>query len=113
VKANCFASAYAILDTINKKEFFIMFIMSSLLFEHLSKSWFEVLGFAIAGFFFHITYLKRSKEGKKEAAKAYLDCIYVSALSALLTFFVPYKLALGVYAFFLVVIFYFKIFKQK
>lgn len=90
-----------------------MFIMSSLLFEHLSKSWFEVLGFAIAGFFFHITYLKRSKEGKKEAAKAYLDCIYVSALSALLTFFVPYKLALGVYAFFLAVIFYFKIFKQK
>lgn len=90
-----------------------MFVMSSLLYEHLSKSWFEVLGFAIAGFFFYITYLKRSKEENKEVAKAYLDCIYVSALSSLLTFFVPYKLALGVYVFFLLVILYFKIFKQK
>lgn len=90
-----------------------MFVMSSLLFEHLSKSWLEVFGFAIAGVFFYITYLKRSKEGNKESAKAYLDCIYVSVLSALLTFFVPYKLALGVYAFFLLVILYFKVFKQK
>lgn len=90
-----------------------MFIISSLLFKHLSESWFEVLGFAIAGFFFYLAYLKRSKEENKESAKAYLDCIYVSALSALLTFFVPYKLALGVYAFFLAVILYFKIVKQK
>ena len=87
--------------------------MSSLLSEHLSKSWLEVFGFAIAGFFFYITYLKRSKEENKESAKAYLDCIYVSALSALLTFFVPYKLALGVYAFFLGVILYFKVVKKK
>ena len=90
-----------------------MLIMSSLLFEHLSKSWLEVFGFAIAGFFFYIAYLKSSKEGNKESAKAYLDCIYVSSLSALLTFFVPYKLALGVYAFFLAVIFYFNNFKRK
>lgn len=90
-----------------------MFIMSSLLSEHLSKSWLEVFGFAIAGFFFYVAYLKRSKEENKESAKAYLDCIYVSALSALLTFFVPYKLALGVYTFFLAVIFYFKVVKQK
>lgn len=87
--------------------------MSSLLFEHLSKSWLEVFGFAIAGFFFYVAYLKRSKEGKNESAKAYLDCIYVSALSALLTLFVPYRLALVVYAFFLAVIFYFKNFKRK
>ena len=87
--------------------------MSSLLFEHLSKSWLEVFGFAIAGFFFYVAYLKRSKEGKNESAKAYLDCIYVSALSALLTFFVPYRLSLVVYTFFLAVIFYFKIFKQR
>ena len=90
-----------------------MFIISSLLFEHLSNSWFEVFGFVIAGFFFYIAYLKRSKEGNKESAKAYLDCIYVSALSALLTFFVPYKLALGVYAFFLLIILYFRVVKQK
>ena len=87
--------------------------MSSLLFEHLSKSWLEVFGFAIAGFFFYVAYLKRSKEENKESAKAYLDCIYVSALSALLTFFVPYRLSLVVYTFFLAVIFYFKIFKQR
>lgn len=87
--------------------------MSSLLFEHLSKSWLEVLGFAIAGLFFYLAYQKRSKEANKESAKAYLDCIYVSAFSALLTFFVPYGLALGVYAFFLAVIFYFKVFKEK
>ena len=87
--------------------------MSSLLSEHLSKSWLEVFGFAIAGFFFYIAYLKSSKEGKEESAKAYLDCIYVSAFSALLTFFVPYGLALGVYAFFLAVIFYFEIYKEK
>ena len=87
--------------------------MSSLLFEHLSKSWLEVFGFAIAGFFFYVAYLKRSKEENKESAKAYLDCIYVSALSALLTFFVPYRLSLVVYTFFLTVIFYFKIFKQR
>jgi len=87
--------------------------MSSLLFEHLSKSWLEVLGFAIAGLFFYLAYRKRSKEADEESAKAYLDCIYVSAFSALLTFFVPYGLALGVYAFFLAVIFYFKVFKEK
>ena len=39
--------------------------MSSLLFEHLSKSWFEVLGFAIAGLFFYLVYLKRSKEAEE------------------------------------------------
>jgi len=46
-------------------------------------------------------------------AKAYLDCIYVSAFSALLTFFVPYGLALGVFAFFLALILYFEVFKKK
>ena len=87
--------------------------MSSLLVEHLSKSWLEVLGFAIAGLFFYLVYRKRLKESKEESAKAYLYCIYVSAFSALLTFFVPYGLALGVYAFFLAVIFYFEIYKEK
>lgn len=87
--------------------------MSSLLFEHLSKSWFEVLGFAIAGLFFYLVYRKRSKEADEESAKAYLDCIYVSSFSALLTFFVPYKLVLGVYAFFLLVILYFKVVHRK
>lgn len=87
--------------------------MSSLLVEHLSKSWLEVLGFAIAGLFFYLVYRKRLKESKEESAKAYLDCIYVSAFSALLTFFVPYGLALGVYAFFLAIIFYFEIYKEK
>ena len=87
--------------------------MSSLLVEHLSKSWLEVLGFAIAGLFFYLVYRKRLKESKEESAKTYLDCIYVSAFSALLTFFVPYGLALGVYAFFLAVIFYFEIYKEK
>ena len=42
--------------------------MSSLLFEHLSKSWFEVLGFAIAGLFFYLVYLKRSKEAEEKNA---------------------------------------------
>lgn len=87
--------------------------MSSLLFEHLSKSLLEVVGFAIAGLFFYLVYRKRSKEAEEKNAKAYLDCIYVSAFSALLTFFVPYGLALGVFAFFLALILYFEVFKKK
>lgn len=90
-----------------------MLIISSLLFEHLPNSWLEILGFVIAGIFFYTIYLKRSKEGDEKAAKVYFDCIYVSVFSELLTFFVPYGLALGVFAFFLVVIFYFEIFKEK
>ena len=87
--------------------------MSSLLFEHLSKSLLEVVGFAIAGLFFYLVYRKRSKEAEEKNAKAYLDCIYVSAFSALLTIFVPYGLTLGVFAFFLALILYFEVFKKK
>lgn len=87
--------------------------MSSLLFEHLSKSLLEVVGFAIAGLFFYLVYRKRSKESEEKNAKAYLDCIYVSAFSALLTIFVPYGLTLGVFAFFLALILYFEVFKKK
>lgn len=74
-----------------------------MLFSHLFS---KVLGFLLVAVFFYSLYVKKRDEDKVDSAKFYLNGVYISLISVLLTIFISHAITMVIYVLLLVLAFY-------
>lgn len=72
----------------------------------------KVLGFLLVTAFFYSLYVRRRDEDKADSAKFYLNGVYISLISALLTVFIPHAITMAIYVLLLVLAFYYYVIKK-
>lgn len=66
----------------------------------------KILGFLLVAVFFYSLYVKKRGGNKADSDKFYLNGVYISLISALLTVFIPHAIAMAIYILLLVFAFY-------
>ena len=66
----------------------------------------KILGFLLVAVFFYSLYVKKRGGNKADSDKVYLNGVYISLISALLTVFIPHAIAMAIYILLLVFAFY-------
>lgn len=66
----------------------------------------KILGFLLVTAFFYSLYVRRREEDKSDSAKFYLNGVYISLISVLLTIFISHAITMVIYVLLLVLAFY-------
>lgn len=66
----------------------------------------KILGFLLVTAFFYSLYVRRRDEDKVDSAKFYLNGVYISLISVLLTIFISHAITMVIYVLLLVLAFY-------
>lgn len=66
----------------------------------------KILGFLLVAVFFYSLYVKKRDEDKVDSAKFYLNGVYISLISVLLTIFISHAITMVIYVLLLVLAFY-------
>lgn len=72
----------------------------------------KVLGFLLVTVFFYSLYVRRRDEDKADSAKFYLNGVYISLISVLLTIFISHAITMAIYVLLLVLAFYYYVIKK-
>lgn len=72
----------------------------------------KILGFLLVAVFFYSLYVKKRDEDKVDSAKFYLNGVYISLISVLLTIFISHAITMAIYVLLLVLAFYYYVIKK-
>ena len=72
----------------------------------------KILGFLLVAAFFYSLYVKKRGGNKAGSDKFYLNGVYISLISALLTVFIPHAITMAIYVLLLVLAFYYYVIKK-
>lgn len=72
----------------------------------------KILGFLLVAVFFYSLYVKKRDEDKADSAKFYLNGVYISLISVLLTIFISHAITMAIYVLLLVLAFYYYVIKK-
>ena len=72
----------------------------------------KILGFLLVAIFFYSLYVKKRGGNKADSDKFYLNGVYISLISALLTIFIPHAITMAIYILLLVFAFYYYVVKK-
>lgn len=66
----------------------------------------KILGFLLVAAFFYSLYVKKRGGNKADSDRFYLNGVYISLISALLTVFIPHAITMAIYILLLILAFY-------